>query len=78
MPTTQAKPYGLLDLSSHVLDQDLLDVAVHVHDLEGRIQQLLDAAFASAAGTVEALDLLLQFRSVLQVCLCMHVVLLHR
>ena len=65
--TTQAKPYGLLDLSSPPLDQDLLDVAVHVHELEGRIQELLDAAFAAAVGTTEALDLLVQFRSVLQV-----------
>lgn len=58
----------MLDLSSHLLDQDLLDVAVHVHELEGRIQELLDAAFAAAVGTSDALDLLVQFRSVLQVC----------
>lgn len=41
---------------------------MHVHALEGRVQEHLDQAFAAAGSTVAALDLLHQFNDVLQVC----------
>ncbi|KAK9841874.1 hypothetical protein WJX81_008571 [Elliptochloris bilobata] len=60
------KPYDLLDATKTIFDRDFLEFNVHIHDLELAIHGFINASFENIRSTEAALNLLEQFRVVLQ------------
>lgn len=60
------QPYDLLDYAKTIFDRDYLEYNVNVVELEGALQNVVNSSFESMTSTIQALNLLRRFESILQ------------